>query len=372
MDRLLWAALGHIRRGNLQITSARGSVFSFGDGSGPAIAARFTSAAAQCAALLDPELRLGEAYMDGTFVIEKGSIADFIDLVTREHADAPPWTVPLAAMRYRWRRLNQLNWRGLARAQCRAPLRSRRSALLAVPRFRPAIQLRLFRNARVSRSTTPNSPRSGTSPRSSRCAARPRSSTSAAAGAALRSISPRFCGAEVTGITLSQEQLEAARATCRRTRASQAPSISGSRLSRHEGRFDRIVSVGMFEHVGVSFYDAFFTQMRRIARRRRRHGAAFDRPLERSERHQSLDRQVHLPGRLYSGAVRGAAGDRARRAARHRHRDPAPALRRDPRRPGATASSPTARRSSASTTRASCGCGNSTSPAPRWRSAART
>jgi cyclopropane-fatty-acyl-phospholipid synthase len=72
MDRLLWAALGHIRRGNLQITSARGSVFSFGDGSGPAIAARFTSAAAQYAALLDPELRLGEAYMNGTFVIEKG------------------------------------------------------------------------------------------------------------------------------------------------------------------------------------------------------------------------------------------------------------------------------------------------------------
>jgi len=92
MDRLLRAALGHIKRGNLQMTSARGSVLSFGDGTGPPIAARFTSAAAQCAALLDPELRLGEAYMDGTFVVEKGSIADFIDLVTREHVDAPPWT----------------------------------------------------------------------------------------------------------------------------------------------------------------------------------------------------------------------------------------------------------------------------------------
>ena len=31
--------------------------------------------------LLDPELKLGEAYMDGTLVVEQGSIADLLDLV---------------------------------------------------------------------------------------------------------------------------------------------------------------------------------------------------------------------------------------------------------------------------------------------------
>ena len=30
--------------------------------------------------LLDPELKLGEAYMDGTFVVDEGSIADFVAL----------------------------------------------------------------------------------------------------------------------------------------------------------------------------------------------------------------------------------------------------------------------------------------------------
>ncbi len=29
-------------------------------------------------------------------------------------------------------------------------------------------------------------------------------------------------------------------------------------IATSTGRFDRIVSVGMFEHVGISFYDAFF------------------------------------------------------------------------------------------------------------------
>ena len=45
----------------------------------------------------------------------------------------------------------------------------------------------------------------------------------------------------------------------------------------------------------------------RAARRRRRDAAAFDRPLGGPERHQPVDREIHLPRRLYSGAVGGAA-----------------------------------------------------------------
>jgi hypothetical protein len=73
MNWLLHLALAHVARGNLQVTTARGTTLSFGDGSAPPIAVRFTSAAAQRAVLLDPDLKLGEAYMDGTFVVERGS-----------------------------------------------------------------------------------------------------------------------------------------------------------------------------------------------------------------------------------------------------------------------------------------------------------
>jgi cyclopropane-fatty-acyl-phospholipid synthase len=47
------------------------------------------------------------------------------------------------------------------------------------------------------------------------------------------------------------------------------------------------------------------------------------------ERHQSLDRQIHLPGRLHPGALRGAARDQRAAAGRHRRRNPAAALCRD-------------------------------------------
>ena len=65
-----------------------------------------------------------------------------------------------------------------------------------------------------------------------------------------------FCRADVTGITLSQEQFAVAR-----QRAAEKNLAVDFRLQDYRDvndRFDRIVSVGMFEHVGVRHYDAFF------------------------------------------------------------------------------------------------------------------
>jgi cyclopropane-fatty-acyl-phospholipid synthase len=110
MDWLL-----RVRRGNVKITSARGVTYAFGDGTGAPVAVRFTSAAAQWAVMLDPDLKLGEAYMDGTFVVERGTIADFVDLVLQEADAWPLWEIPFTGFRYAWRRIRQLNLRQRAR-----------------------------------------------------------------------------------------------------------------------------------------------------------------------------------------------------------------------------------------------------------------
>ncbi len=73
----------------------------------------------------------------------------------------------------------------------------------------------------------------------------------------------RDYGADVTGITLSAEQLEVARA-----RADQAGLAGRVRFELLDYRavpltFDRIVSVGMFEHVGVNHYRQFFDVVQR-------------------------------------------------------------------------------------------------------------
>src|SRR5262249_58876911 len=81
MDRLLaWALKKVIRTGNLRVTTAGGSIFTAGDGTGKPLAIRFTTRRAERGVLAYPELRFGEAYMDGGITIELGSIADVLAL----------------------------------------------------------------------------------------------------------------------------------------------------------------------------------------------------------------------------------------------------------------------------------------------------
>ena len=72
------------------------------------------------------------------------------------------------------------------------------------------------------------------------------------------------CGAEVLGVTLSEEQLKVARR--RADAAGVADKVKFELIDYRNvtGRFDRIVSVGMFEHVGPAFYRAFFAKAREL------------------------------------------------------------------------------------------------------------
>ena len=192
MDRLLELLLRRfVRRGTLRFTTARGSVFTVGDGKGPPVAIRFMTKAAQRGVLLDPELKLGEAYMDGTLADRarhhRRPARDRAGSDQRRHAaelGAPAMVaavlLPAAAA---------VQCPDARAAQRRASLRSRRPALLAVPRRRPAILLRLFRAPRAvarrrpARQEAPSRRQAVAEGEPARC------STSAAAGAVLRFIS---------------------------------------------------------------------------------------------------------------------------------------------------------------------------------------
>ena len=67
---------------------------------------------------------------------------------------------------------------------------------------------------------------------------------------------------EVLGVTLSKEQQALATQRAEGCRARGPRALRTERLSRRrQGPFDRIVSVGMFEHVGVHHYDEFFKKL---------------------------------------------------------------------------------------------------------------
>ena len=82
MDRLLRYVLQQFfRRGTIIFTTAKGIRFTCGDGTGKPVTARFTTARAERRILINPELALGEAWMDGSFVVDNGSIADVLAIV---------------------------------------------------------------------------------------------------------------------------------------------------------------------------------------------------------------------------------------------------------------------------------------------------
>jgi cyclopropane-fatty-acyl-phospholipid synthase len=76
----------------------------------------------------------------------------------------------------------------------------------------------------------------------------------------------RDYGARVLGITLSKEQL--ARARARAAEAGLSDQVRFEMLDYRDpallaaGPFDRVVSVGMFEHVGINHYASFFRTLR--------------------------------------------------------------------------------------------------------------
>ena len=70
----------------------------------------------------------------------------------------------------------------------------------------------------------------------------------------------RHYGVSVTGITISREQAELARKRCRNLPV----EIKLMDYRELEGRFDRIVSIGMFEHVGQRNYAIYFQTVERL------------------------------------------------------------------------------------------------------------
>ena len=74
----------------------------------------------------------------------------------------------------------------------------------------------------------------------------------------------RVAGVEVLGVTLSEEQIKTAKA--RAEAAGVADKVKFELIDYRDvtGTFDRIVSVGMFEHVGPPFYRAFFRKCREL------------------------------------------------------------------------------------------------------------
>lgn len=68
-------------------------------------------------------------------------------------------------------------------------------------------------------------------------------------------------GVETQGVTLSKEQLRVAKARAEKQGLSGRVKFDLQDYRNHTGTYDRIVSVGMFEHVGRPYFEAYFNKL---------------------------------------------------------------------------------------------------------------
>jgi cyclopropane-fatty-acyl-phospholipid synthase len=263
MDRLLQFLLKtFIRRGTFRVTTSRGTVFTFGDGTGQPVSVRFATRAAEWGILLDPELKFGESYMDGTFVVEQGSIADVLAICLGQKSEVPHWARLQGLLRYLRRRLGQFNPRPRARRNVahHYDLDGRLYSLFldadrqySCAYFEKPGQLlddaQLAKKRHLAAKLRLEPDKFGRDLRVLDIGC---------GWGGLGLYLAEIGGADVTGVTLSQEQHEIANARTAEKGLTERARFQLQDYRDVDGPFDRIVSVGMFEHVGINHYDSFF------------------------------------------------------------------------------------------------------------------
>ena len=267
MDRFLGRI---VRQGTLELTDHLGRTRSFGAPTPgfPDVAVRLADADVARFIAMRPRLGAGEAYMDGRLIIERGDIMQLIALV---RANAP------------WDKGGELKPKGplrrIARAiggridQINPAGRSQRNVAHHYDLDDRLYDLFLDADKQYSCAyfTDPANPLEQ---------AQDDKKAHIAAKLALRpglKVLDIGCGwggmalylnrmadVDVLGITLSHEQLKVARRRAEEAGVADRVTFELIDYRALTGTFDRIVSVGMFEHVGVPQYPAFFRQCRQL------------------------------------------------------------------------------------------------------------
>ncbi len=254
--------------GVLEVVFPSGKRQLFGAGTSPTASIRFSDTRAIWAILRDPDLNFGEMFMQGRLLVEHGSIYDVLELLLRHAKEVPVSAMvrSLDAWRMRLKPLLQNNLRGKARANVahHYDLDDRLYELFldnerqySCAYFEQGDEpLEVAQVAKMRHIAAKLLVEPGHQVLDIGCGW----------GGLSRYLAEVAGAGQVTGVTLSVEQLEVAR---QRAASSASASQLNYRLEDYrdtQGPFDRIVSVGMFEHVGTAFHDAFFQQCRSLLR----------------------------------------------------------------------------------------------------------
>ncbi|HUZ74336.1 MAG TPA: cyclopropane-fatty-acyl-phospholipid synthase family protein [Stellaceae bacterium] len=263
---LLSYLLRHIvREGTLRLIDADGTVQVFAGAPGRTLGLRLNDRKVARELFLNPRLKLGEAYMDGRVSVEDGSLYDLLDFLGGNIALAPKGLLsPLYnGFGHAFRVFQQYN--PLKRARANVAHHYNLSKTLY------DLFLDSDRQYSCAYFTAPDqSIEEAQANKKRHLAAKlllqpgQRVLDIGCGWGGLALYLAKECGVSVTGLTLSTEQLEIARRRAAASGLGDRVRFELLDYRQAEGSFDRIVSVGMFEHVGVVHYATFFRKLQAL------------------------------------------------------------------------------------------------------------
>lgn len=247
------------RRGTLNVHLPDGTIRCFGDGTGAPITIRITETEMVRRLALDPEMAVGEAYMDGALTIDGDDLQGFLRLAIANSRQGgyPWWQKPLTGARKALRSLRQFNPTG----------RARRNVAHHYDLSAGLYDLFLDADKQYSCAyfTDPDMTLG-----EAQAAKKAHIAEKLLIEPGMRVLDigcgwgglgltlARDYGARVVGVTLSEEQHKIATSRAKDAGLSDKAEFRLTDYRHVTGRFDRIVSVGMFEHVGVPHYREYF------------------------------------------------------------------------------------------------------------------
>lgn len=255
-----------LRRGALEVRLADGRSFACGDGSGARAAIVFRDSSAEGRLLRDPTMALGELYAEGGLVVERGDVYDLLEVGLRnlEPGETHMWIRALDGLRFALRRLHQRNDAGKARSNVAHHYDLGNAFYELFLDSDMQYSCAYFEHAGMSLEEAQLAKKRHIA---AKLLVDPGHSVldigCGWGGMAL--YLARICGADPLGVTLSSEQLARAQA-----RAAAYGAPAQFRLQDYRSvseTFDRIVSVGMLEHVGAAYFEGYFKQVARLLKK---------------------------------------------------------------------------------------------------------
>ena len=255
-----------IQKGTLTVIDAEGLKQVFGGKApGPSVTIKLSDPALDKKLFFNPELSAGEAYMDGTLTFPGSSLREFLTLysLNQNRLNSGPVQAALASVSRRLKRFQQSNPIGKAQANVSHHYD------IGNALYKLFLDEGLF----YSCAYFENDADSLEAAQRAKC----RLITAKLGLAPGQKVLDIGCGwgglaiylasmenVEVLGVTLSKEQHALAQQRTHAAGLSGRVKIELRDYREIDQRFDRIVSVGMFEHVGVPRYPEFFAKVNQL------------------------------------------------------------------------------------------------------------